>query len=87
MIYTVFLFTNQRIFIFCLIGGIEIEEIVGCSMMLFDAAGPQQPRHGPCGRSRLHLLEGPVTFVMVLAALVVHLHAYRHFIGPDVTSS
>jgi hypothetical protein len=39
MIYTVFLFTNQRIFIFCLIGGIEMEEIVGCSTVFFDAAG------------------------------------------------
>ena len=60
MIYTVFLFTNQRIFYLLPYWGIEMEEIVGCSLILCR----RRPPRGPYGRSRFPLRAGPVTFVM-----------------------
>lgn len=39
-----------------------MEKIPCCSMMIFDAAEPQQPRRGPCGRSGLHLRKGSCYF-------------------------
>jgi hypothetical protein len=53
--YTVFLFTDQRIFLSsCLIRRIEIGEIVWCAMMLFHAAGlPAALKAAPVYTSRL----------------------------------